>query len=115
MTVAQTTRTIKVDDITGKEIEDGAGETIMFAVNGTDYQIDLDDKGAAKFHNALQFYIEHATRLGRARASQRPVRRTNTAVDNTAVRAWAAANGYDVSARGRIAADVVEAFKAAGN
>jgi uncharacterized protein (DUF4415 family) len=31
------------------------------------------------------------------------------------VRAWAAGQGIEVSARGRIKADVVEQFRAAGN
>jgi len=36
-------------------------------------------------------------------------------VDPKAVRAWAAAKGYEVSNRGRIPAAVVEAYRAAGN
>jgi amphi-Trp domain-containing protein len=36
-------------------------------------------------------------------------------VDSAAVRAWAAANGLKVSARGRIKGDVIKAYRAAGN
>ena len=35
--------------------------------------------------------------------------------DPAAVRAWAAGQGIEVNARGRIKADVVEKFRAAGN
>jgi hypothetical protein len=35
--------------------------------------------------------------------------------DPAAVRAWAAGQGIEVNARGRIKADVVERFRAAGN
>nr|WP_244522811.1 histone-like nucleoid-structuring protein Lsr2 [Geodermatophilus africanus] len=35
--------------------------------------------------------------------------------DPAAMRAWAAGQGIEVSARGRIKADVVERFRAAGN
>ena len=31
--------------------------------------IDLDDKNATKFHNALQFYIDHATRVAAHRVA----------------------------------------------
>ena len=113
--MAQSTRTIKVDDLTGTEIEDGAGETIMFSVDGVDYQIDLDDKNAAKFHKALEPFVNGATRLGRTRSGRKAVRRTATDADPAAVRAWAESNGYEVSPRGRIRAEVLEAYRTAGN
>jgi hypothetical protein len=37
------------------------------------------------------------------------------AVDPAAVRAWAKGKGVDVSPRGRIKADVIEAYRAAGH
>ena len=113
--MAQSTRTILIDDITGREIEEGKGESIEFAVNGVAYSIDLDEKGASKFHTTLQFYIDHATRLGRAPKSGPRMQAKSTDVDTSAVRAWAASNGYEISPRGRIRGEIIEAFRAAGN
>ena len=36
-------------------------------------------------------------------------------VDTKAVRAWAASNGIELSSRGRVPADVIEKYRAAGN
>lgn len=113
--MAQSTRTILTDDITGKEIDEGSGESIEFSISGTTYSIDLDEKNAAKFHNAFQFYIDHATRVGRAPRGGKRMTRRNVEADPAAVRAWAASNGYEVSPRGRIKAEILEAYRAAGN
>jgi hypothetical protein len=40
---------------------------------------------------------------------------TYAGYDPAAVRAWAAGQGIEVNARGRIKADVVKQFRAAGN
>ena len=115
--MAQQTVVQLVDDVTGKEIAPGEGETISFAVNGAAFEIDLDTKGAAKFHTALQFYIDHGRKTGRGSSSTTSTgrRRKSTDIDPAAVRAWAASNNITVSPRGRIAADVIERYKAAGN
>jgi hypothetical protein len=112
--VAQQIVSTLVDDITGKEIPAGDGETIQFTYQGTAYQIDLDTKNAAKYHAAMDLYVSHAQKLGRA-SSVTPLRRTakNADIDTHAVRSWAESNGYEVSARGRIKGEIVEAFRAA--
>jgi hypothetical protein len=112
--VAQQIVSTLVDDITGKEIPSGEGETIQFTYQGSVYQIDLDTKNAAKFHAAMGAYVSHAQKLGRA-GNVTPLRRSakNTDVDTQAVRSWAESNGYEISARGRIKGEIVEAFRAA--
>ena len=112
--MAQRVVTALVDDVTGKEIPQGEGETIRFAVNGTQYEIDLDTKGAEKFHKTLAFYIDHGRKVGRA-GTVTQIRRTrkNDEVDPAAVRAWAESNGIEVNARGRLRSDVVEQYRAA--
>ena len=56
------------------EILDGpAEETVRFAFDGTDYEIDLNAKNAAAFSKQLAPFIEHARRAGRA-PSRRPGR-----------------------------------------
>jgi hypothetical protein len=113
--VAQQVQTVLIDDITGKEIPPGEGETISFAVNGVQYEIDLDVKGAKKFHDQLSFYMEHGRKLGRTSVSSIRSRKREQEFDPATVRAWAEANGYDISPRGRIKAEIVDAYRAAGH
>ena len=68
-----------------------------------------------RVHNALQFYIDHATRVGRAPRGGKRMTTRNVDADPAAVRAWAESNGYAVSPRGRIKAEILEAYRAAGN
>ena len=50
------------DDLSGGP----AKETVRFAFEGTDYEIDLNAKNAAAFRKQLRPYLEHARRAGRA-------------------------------------------------
>ena len=96
------------DDLTGGPAE----QTVRFAFDGTDYEIDLSAKNAAAFGKQLAPYIEHARRAGRV-----PSRRSGrTAVNRQRsgdIRAWAKEHGLAVSERGRIPASVVEQYQAA--
>jgi hypothetical protein len=65
--VAQKVTVVLEDDLTGGP----ADQTIRFAFDGTDYEIDLNAKNAAKFSRQLAPYVEHARRAGRAQ-SHRP-------------------------------------------
>jgi len=115
--VAQKVVTLLTDDITGKEIATGEGETIDFAFQGYTYTIDLDVKNAKKLRETMAYYIEHARRTGKSNVI--PLRRSGEGrrgasdVDPSEVRAWAEENGYEVSPRGRIKSEIVEAYKAA--
>ena len=114
--MAQKVVTLLTDDITGKDIPEGEGETFEFAFQGYAYSIDLDAKNSKKFHDAITYYIDHARRTGKAQVA--PLRRTGEArrsadTDPSEIRAWAEENGYEVSARGRIRTEIVEAYKAA--
>lgn len=105
-----------VDDIDDKPIESG-GEHIAFSVNGVDYEIDLSDKNAKEFHRKLNYYIDHSARVGGKRTKKSVGTATaggkRDANQTKAIREWAKANGYAISARGRIPADVENAFDAA--
>ena len=48
------------DDLTGGP----AQETVRFAFEGTDYEIDLNAKNAAALRKQLGPYLEHARRAG---------------------------------------------------
>jgi Lsr2 len=109
------TVTTLVDDIDGGKAE----ETVSFAVDGKYYEIDLGKKNAAKLRDLLQDYAGYARSVrsngaGRGGGRRKPSSTFNE-VDTKAVRAWAASNSIQVSARGRISADVLERYRAAGN
>ena len=100
-----------VDDLDGKEIADGEGRTISFSFSGVDYSIDLSSKNAEKFQKALEPYLGAATRIGGRRRSSSPY--SGPGVDPKAVRAWASSNGYELSSRGRVPAEIIDAYEAA--
>jgi hypothetical protein len=101
-----------VDDLTGEDLSGGAGGTLRFGLDGISYEIDLSTRNAAAMRESLARYVNHARRTTRSGRVHAPVA---TDVDSRAVRAWAASNGVEVSARGRIPAAVVEQFRAAGH
>jgi len=106
--VAQKVSVVLEDDLTGGPAE----QTIRFAFEGTDYEIDLNAKNAATFRKQLAPYLEHARRAGRAQA-RRPGRTAAGRQRSGDVRAWAKEHGVTVSERGRIPASVVEQYNAA--
>jgi hypothetical protein len=97
-----------VDDTDGSE----ASETVNFGMDGAAYEIDLSEGNAAKLRDDLAAYIAKARKVGRTR---RVSGGTSSLVDNKSVRKWAAANGIELSQRGRIPADVISQYQAAGN
>ena len=107
--MAQKVNIILVDDLDGSE----ASETVAFGLDGTSYEIDLNDGNATALREALSGYIGHARKV--SGGSRRGGRRTTggSSSNTKAVREWAKANGYDVSERGRISADVQQAYDAA--
>ena len=98
------------DDLT----DEPANTTVSFGLDGRDYEIDLTDANAEELREMLDTYIAAGRKVGGTRRRRRgssPV----ADVDPKAVRAWAAAKGYEVSNRGRVPAAVIEAYRAAGN
>jgi hypothetical protein len=102
-----------IDDLTGKELPAGGGETVDFSLDGSRYVIDVDSKGAQRLRATLAPYVKAARTIGDKRLPR--TRRVHTAVDHVAVRAWAASNGIHVSNKGRIPGRVIGQFRAAGN
>jgi len=84
---------------------------VLFGVDGINYEIDLSDKNAAKLRDSLAKYIASARRSSpRAR---RTSRRGTSGPTTAQVRDWARSNGYQVSVRGRISAEIRAAYEAA--
>lgn len=114
--MARRTRIELVDDLDGKVLADGEGETVAFTMDGTNYELDLSRKNADKFRGIFQDYIAAGRRVGaRTRrggsASSTPTRD----YDPKAVRKWAESNKVDIPARGRIPGDILERYRAEGN
>lgn len=99
-----------VSDLSGDTIEGEREPTVRFALDGTDYEIDLTGAERTDLRAALADFIAAAKPLT---PSGRPVVRTKVAATTTTMRAWAQANGYRVPSRGAIPRAVREAYDAA--
>jgi len=115
MLVAKRTIHVLVDDIDGGE----ADETVKFAIDGIQYEIDLSKKNANKLRDVLAPYISSGSKVGRGgvlaggRAAARA--RAGGAGDrdqNRAIREWAQSKGIPVSDRGRIKQEIVDRYNA---
>jgi hypothetical protein len=122
--MAQKVTTMLTDDISGEEIAVDEGETISYSFQGYTYEIDLNADHAKTFHETIGFYIEHSRRIGKANViplrsanetAEARKRRSSTPseFDPAQVRTWAENNGYEVSPRGRIKGEILEAYKVA--
>ena len=86
------------DDIDGSD----ATQTIRFALDGVEYEIDVSDRNANRLRNSLAEFVGHARKVGRRRG---PKATTSGRADKSqtgAMREWLKQHGYAVSDRGRI-------------
>ena len=99
-----------VDDLDGSVIEHG-GATVKFALEGRSYEIDLSAANAERLRSALAPFIA----AGRSTAGSRgtSARRSSRGASGelAAIRSWAQSNGYSVGDRGRISAEVRDAYE----
>lgn len=96
-----------IDDISGED----AQESVRFALDGVEYEIDLAEENAAGLRKALGPYIAHGRRVRGSSAGQRSRATTSSREQTQRIREWAEANGYNPSARGRISQDIVKAYE----
>ena len=93
-----------------------ADETVSFALDGVSYEIDLSAKNAAKMRDALANYVANARRSSRGSAvrsggSGRRGRAARGDREQTqAIREWARRNNFKVGDKGRIPANILEAY-----
>ncbi|RBO79532.1 histone-like nucleoid-structuring protein Lsr2 [Nocardia puris] len=102
-----------VDDFDGTS---KAEETVSFSLDGVLYEIDLSAKNARKLRDSLEKWIPHARKAGRVKKGTVTVTAARTAADREqtqAIRDWARQNGFEVSSRGRVSSEIVEAYKKA--
>jgi hypothetical protein len=109
--MAQRTQVLLIDDLDGGT----ADETVAFGLDGSIYEIDLSAENATQLREALAEYVAHGRKAPLARGlSRRRGAGVSAGSTKTAeVRHWARSNGYTVNDRGRISADVMEAYQAA--
>jgi hypothetical protein len=107
--MAQKVNIVLIDDIDGSD----ASETVSFGLDGTTYEIDVSDANAAALREALAGYIGHARRVGSASRRGRRTTTTTLGASTKEMRDWARSNGFQVSDRGRVSAEVRTAFEAA--
>ncbi|CAN7507548.1 Lsr2 family protein [Pseudarthrobacter oxydans] len=109
--MAKKTVVLLEDDIDGSK----ASETLSFALDGSDYEIDLNEGHANELREALARFTSAGRKVagGRGRPAARTKSSSHGGPDAKAVRLWAAENGIPVNTRGRIQAEVVEKYEAA--
>src|SRR5919112_1803351 len=102
-----------------------ADETVEFGIDGKNYEIDLSKENAGRLRDALADFVSAARRAGGRRrggnsagtgtssAGAGTAPKGRSAIDreqNQAIRDWARKRGMKVSDRGRIPAEVLEAY-----
>lgn len=108
-----------VDDIDGSVAE----SSVEFGLDGVAFTIDLSADNADQLRDVLAPYVDSARRVGGARrpavkagppakAAEKPAAPAagTDRERNQAIRSWARQKGWQISVRGRIPADVVEAY-----
>ena len=107
-------RIVLIDDLDGSE----ANTTLMYTMDGQDYEIDLSERNAEKFRTTLEPFIEKSRPAERrpslhAAAGRRTRRRSDRPSgrdDLPLIRAWAEAEGLGVSSRGRIKKEIIDQY-----
>lgn len=115
--MAQKVTVTLVDDLDGSTAE----ETVEFGLDGVSYTIDLSSGNAGKLRDALADFVGSARRAG-GRKRSGPGRPVGVKVrpasadreQNQAIREWARKQGMKVSDRGRIPAEVLDAYHQQG-
>lgn len=106
--MAKKVTTVLIDDID----KGPASETVTFALDGINYEIDLSTTHASELREDFRRWTEAGRRVqGRRR------RGTGAQIDyaareyNRKVRKWAQERGIDVSDRGRVPSSIMEQYK----
>lgn len=113
--MAQKVQIVLEDDLDGGE----ATQTVTFGLDGTSYEIDLNDDNAAALREVLAPYVGHGRKVSGSRRGARRGAGSNGTASSAGgtsakeIREWARENGHDVPERGRIPGEVREAYEAA--
>lgn len=115
--MAQKTVVQLVDDLDGTTSDHI--ETVESGLDGVSYQIDLKKDNATNLREELAKFVASARRAtGRVKHGTATLPPSHSGgpgrsrEQSQAIRDWARKNGWDVSDRGRIPTNVIEAFEA---
>ncbi|MGW0396134.1 histone-like nucleoid-structuring protein Lsr2 [Streptomyces sp. NPDC003042] len=111
--MAQKVQVLLVDDLDGGE----ADETVTFALDGKTYEIDLTTANAEKLRGLLEPFTKSGRRTGGRAATGRAKGRASAtpgSPDTAEIRAWAKSQGMSVNDRGRVPAEIREAYENRG-
>lgn len=98
------------DDLDG---EIPADETVSFSLDGTAYEIDLSAENARELREGLARFVAAARTVGKAARGKGSTGGKRQGPAPADVRAWARENGHEVPDRGRIPAELVDAYREA--
>jgi hypothetical protein len=106
-------RIVLTDDLDGSE----ATQTLTYTIDGQEYEIDLSDENVQRFHEALEPFVSKSRQVERraepARRGRGDSRRRGGGSgrdDIPQIRAWAESQRMDVSARGRVKKEIMNAY-----
>lgn len=108
--MAQKIITQLVDDIDGKELKEGDGETVTFSLDGAQYELDLSKKNADKLRGLFQDYIATGRKVA---AGTKRKSKAQSGPSASEVRVWGIENGVVDAGRGRLGADLKAAYNKA--
>ncbi|MEU3709036.1 histone-like nucleoid-structuring protein Lsr2 [Streptomyces catenulae] len=104
--MAQKIVTIFTDDLTGEESSEAS--THIIALDGVTYEIDLAPDSYDQLLEAVGPFLKAGRRARGGKA--RVAKAASANQDTAAIRAWAKENGYNVNDRGRVSAEIREAY-----
>jgi hypothetical protein len=96
-----------IDDLDGSE----ATQSLAFSFEGVDYEIDLNETNANELRSSLAKFTEAARRTGGRKRAATEAKTTGLSTKD--IRAWALAEGLEVSPRGRVQSSVIDAYLSA--
>lgn len=113
--MAQKIVTVYIDDLTGEETQEAS--THVLVLDGVAYELDLAPESYDQLLEAVAPFTKAGRRIkggSRGRTALRVAGGSGN--QNTAeIRVWAKEQGYAVNDRGRIPADIREAFEKRAN
>ncbi|KZM74383.1 Lsr2 family protein [Nocardia terpenica] len=99
-----------IDDYDGRS---EAEETVTFALDGAQYEMDLSVSNAGELRTFFEQWTPHARKVGRTTTAKPLAKPAVDREQSAAIRTWARKNGFDVSTRGRIQSEVISAYQKA--
>lgn len=109
--MAQKVNIILVDDLDGGS----ADENVRFGLDGVNYEIDLSAANASELRSSLERFVAAARRTSPGRAPRSKATTAGRGNESAQIRQWARDNGYTVNSRGRIQAEIQEAYQKANS